>query len=175
MDLPSVSLAGFYRQTASDRQYFQLANVNLNRDLSNWLNALDFGKTWSDLPSGGVAEVWGDISTMDRTSFAISVPRTNPTFIPFTFADSILKYGYVKLSTEVTGTGAGSGLLLKVYGYGYDDSGAQIAMGVGDVPVPATLMLLIPGLGALLAWRKRAGRSRVAAASDDALVKSAAV
>ena len=82
--------------------------------------------------------------------------RADPTYIPFRFTDSTdsntQKYGYIKMSTVLSGSGPDRVVTWTVDGYGYQTDGTQIAMGA--VPEPASVLMIVFG-GGLIALARR--------------------
>ncbi|MDD2597686.1 MAG: MBG domain-containing protein [Kiritimatiellae bacterium] len=120
----------------NNRNYIQYGGVEAQRIVDQnfyYMVAAGEGQSWSDL-SGSHIAWWGNLSSLGTSgSYSAIKLRANPTYIPFRFDDKtdggIMKYGYLKLSTEVSGSGVDSVLTLKVYSYAYQTDGTEIAMG----------------------------------------------
>lgn len=135
----------------------------------NFAQTLASGATWTDglFPN---RNFFTNLSYVGRLSpYTVGNLLPDPSFVPFYFQDTTddtRKYGYLNLTTFVTGSGADSVLNLRIDGYGYDNSGARIAMGAlpGAVPVPTTLALLPLGLfGIGVVTRRRRAASAATA------------
>ncbi|VGO19707.1 PEP-CTERM sorting domain-containing protein [Pontiella sulfatireligans] len=154
LDLPgtaAVTLAQINSYNPSNENLFQIygkgsTSVVFKQNLEGRLYyavASEEGQSWSDMSSDS-SDGWGNISALATgSSGAASLLRVDPTYIPFRFADTtdsnIQKYGYIKMSTELSGSGASSVMIWTVDGYGYQTDGTEIAMGA--IPEPATMGL----------------------------------
>ena len=165
LDLPGTAEVRLAELYLSNRNYFQVyaafGNVVFQRDLFSsiyYADALATGDVWSDgvvALSGG----FGNISSLGTgTAGDAFYLRADPTYIPFLFTDTSdgnnSKYGYIRTFTNLTGAGTAAQVTWTVDAYAYQTDGTQIAMGAGEVPEPATTMLLLFGAGIGMAVRR---------------------
>ena len=113
-DLPGDAGFDVYR-FYSGRNFFQLYRRNTGTvefaasvySSLYYVESLDAGQSWSDW--GGGANPHGNVSSLNISTGDAFMLRADPTYIPFRFTDSTdsntQKYGYIKMSTVLSGSG----------------------------------------------------------------------
>lgn len=166
LDLPGTAGITLARTYLSDNNFFQVYSKtsSLVQFQQKWMglayaDELDPGQSWSDGNSTSI-NTWGNISALATTDGSTTWLRDDPTYIPFRFedtTDSIIKYGYIKTSTALSGSGTSSVVTWTVYGYGYQTDGTEIT--TDAVPEPASAAMVLFGCGFIVLARRFYRRS----------------
>jgi hypothetical protein len=152
LDLPGESSLNITRFNFNNENFFQISGVTLKQQLIGsyyYAQGGGAGLKWSDIIAANSENAWGNISAITDNAHsmgagAVTGLRPEPTYIPFYFQDTSAgnadRYGYLALSTTLSGAGSSAEVAISISGWAYDDSGAQI--GMGAIPEPSTALLL---------------------------------